>query len=286
MRSSASGVKTHSRKKSLRLAPESPKKTTTPTQERLFVMIPTFNERENIPRLLSEIWALELPGLEVVVVDDASPDGTGELLDELALSMPGLHVLHRREERGRGTAGIAGFKYALAQGADLIVEMDADFSHHPSHLPDLVRAADGCDVVVGSRFVPGGRDQDRGLIRHLITRVANFYIRRVLKIADVHDCTSGYRLFRRAVLEAIRMDNTVSLGPSIVQELLYKAALLGFKIREVPIVFIDRKRGKSTFSWRIMVQSFLMTLILRFLFSRLRRLDHHALAQPRDMRNP
>jgi len=241
----------------------------------LFVMIPTYNEKDNIGRLIAEIEGLRLQNCHVVVVDDNSPDGTGALLDELAERKPHLHVVHRLQERGRGTAGIAGFKYALAHGADLVVEMDADFSHHPRHIPELAAASLDCDVVVGSRFVPGGKDLDRGCVRHLITHMANFYIRRILKIMNVHDCTSGYRLFRRRVLETINMDNTISLGPSVVQELLYKAHLRGFRVREIPIVFVDRKQGKSTFNWRIMVQSFLMTLILKFLFSSLRRVEIH-----------
>jgi len=242
---------------------------------RIFVMIPTYNEKDNIGRLIEAIEQLRLPNLHIVVVDDASPDGTGELLDQMARQRKFLHVVHRLNECGRGTAGIKGFKYALEHQADMVIEMDADFSHHPRYIPDFIRTAQTCDVVVGSRFVAGGKDLDRGLIRHLITMLANFYIRRVLKIADVYDCTSGYRLFHRRVLETIKMDNTVSLGPSIVQELLYKATLLGFKVKEIPIVFVDRKKGKSTFSWRIMIQSFLMTLILKFFFSSLRRVEIH-----------
>lgn len=238
-------------------------------------MIPTYNERENIGPLLAAIAGLALPNLHVVVVDDDSPDGTGRLLDELARTRPWLHVLHRHHERGRGTAGLDGFKYALSHGADLVVEMDADFSHHPRHLPELLAASGTCDVVVGSRFVPGGRDLDRGWVRHGITRLANFYIRRILRLTEVHDCTSGYRLFQRRVLETVNLDNTISLGPSIVQELLYKAVLRGFKVREIPIVFVDRKHGHSTFNWNIMVQSVVMTLILKFLFSRLRRVEIH-----------
>lgn len=129
--------------------------------------------------------------------------------------------------------------------------------------------------MVGSRFVRGGKDLDRGWVRHAVTLLANFYIRKILKIGDVHDCTSGYRLFQRRVLETVNLDNSISLGPSVVQELLYKAVLRGFKVREIPIVFVDRKKGQSTFSWKIMVQSFIMTLILKFLFSNLRRVELH-----------
>lgn len=260
-------------------------KTARTRNPKLFILIPTYNERENIGRLIQEIEALRLPGMHLVVVDDASPDGTGDLLDCLAQKRKRLHVLHRLTQRGRGTAGLAGFKYALAQGADLVVEMDADFSHHPRYLPDLIQGARSADLVVGSRFVPGGKDLDRGFWRHAITVLANFYIRRILKIADVRDCTSGYRLFRREVLETVNLDNTVSLGPSIVQELLYKAHLHGFRVREIPIVFVDRREGRSTFSWRIMLQGLLMTLILKFLFSRLRRSEIHP-AQAPEPRKP
>ena len=245
----------------------------------VFIMVPTYNEADNLPRLLDAIAELDVPDLSIVVVDDDSPDGTGRIAEGLRRRIPRLHVLHRRHERGRGTAGIAGFKYALAQGADRVVEMDADFSHHPRHLPELLAAAEEADIVVGSRFVPGGKDLDRGCFRHAVTRLANFYIRRILRIAQVHDCTSGYRLFRRRVLEDVNLDNTISLGPSVVQELLYKALLRGYRVKEIPIVFVDRKHGTSTFSWRIMAQSLLMTLILKFLFSRLRREEIHA-SQP------
>ncbi len=244
-------------------------------EPRIYVMIPTYNEKENIENLIRAIRDLKIPGLQLVVVDDDSPDGTGRLLDRISARRPEVHVIHRRQERGRGTAGIAGFKYALAHGADMVIEMDADFSHHPQYLPALIAAASESDIVVGSRFVPGGRDLDRGWFRHAITLFANFYIRKLLKIRDVHDCTSGYRLFRRRVLQVVNLDNTISLGPSVVQELLYKAVLRGFRVREIPIVFVDRKRGESTFSWRIMIQSFLMTLILKFLFSSLRRKEIH-----------
>lgn len=248
------------------------KKARTPA---IMVMVPTYNEKDNIGRLIEAIEALQVPRLQMVVVDDNSPDGTGRLLDHMAKKRPHLHVVHRLHERGRGTAGIAGFKQALALGADMVIEMDADFSHHPRHIPELIAAAADCDVVVGSRFVAGGKDLDRGFIRHAITLAANFYIRNILKIMNVHDCTSGYRLFRRKVLETVNMDNTVSLGPSVVQELLYKAYLRGFRVKEIPIVFVDRKQGNSTFSWRIMIQSFLMTVILKFLFSNLRRTEIH-----------
>ncbi len=238
------------------------------------VLVPTFNERENIALLIPAILEA-CPDAEVVVVDDDSPDGTAAVVEGLKAGRPGLHLLLRKGERGRGTAGLAGFRHALFMGADLVVEMDADFSHHPRHLPGLLEMAKSgaADVVLGSRFVAGGEDR-RGLSRRVITWVANRYIRRVLGLA-LRDCTSGYRVFRRKVLEEGSLDNTVSLGPSIVQELLYKACLKGFRVVEVPIVFEDRVRGQATFSARVMLQGFLMVLIIRYLFSSLRRQELH-----------
>ncbi|MEW6684978.1 MAG: polyprenol monophosphomannose synthase [Candidatus Edwardsbacteria bacterium] len=230
-------------------------------------MIPTFCERENIVQLVEEILALNL-GVNILIVDDNSPDGTGKIADELAKKYPQVQVLHRQGIGGRGSAGIAGLKYLLAQGADFIIEMDADFSHQPCYLPLFLEKIKEADIVIGSRFVKGGKDIGRGM-RHLITLFANVYIRNVLGL-KIYDCTSGYRCFRRKVLEAINLDNTVSLGPAIVQELLYKACLRGFRVVEIPVVFVERRRGKSTFNFRIMLEGFLMVLILKFLFSKIR----------------
>ena len=240
------------------------------------VMVPTFNERENIALLVPAVFEA-CPDAEIVVVDDDSPDGTAAAVKQLQERHPRLHLLLRRGERGRGTAGLAGVRYALSLGAEIVVEMDADFSHHPRHLPALLKEAEQTDVVLGSRFVPGGEDR-RGPSRKLITWFANRYIRFVLGLR-LHDCTSGYRCFRRRVLEEIQLDQTVSLGPAIVQELLYKACLKGFRVVEQPIVFEDRVRGQASFSGRVMLQGFLMVLIIRYLFSSLRRQEFHAVPQ-------
>ncbi len=235
-------------------------------------MIPTYNEKENLPLLLPALFEAA-PEIHVVVVDDDSPDGTAAVAREMQARFPHLHLLVRHRQRGRGTAGLAGFRHALSLGADLVVEMDADFSHHPRYLPVLIREAATSDVVLGSRFVPGGEDR-RGLGRKAVTWIANRYIRLVLGLA-LKDCTSGYRCFRREVLEGIQIDQTVSLGPSIVQELLYKACLKGFRVSEVPIVFEDRVRGEATFNAKVMLQSFLMVLMIRYLFSNLRAQEFH-----------
>jgi dolichol-phosphate mannosyltransferase len=227
------------------------------------VMVPTYNEAANIERLVGEIFR-HVPRVDVLVVDDNSPDGTGRIADRLAEGNPQLHVLHRKKLRGRGLAGIAGLRYALNWGAEAIVEMDADFSHDPKYLPELVSGLEQADVVLGSRFVPGGADVGRGFLRHAITVFANWYIRLVLGIR-IRDCTSGYRAFRREVLEAIDVDTMISRGPAIVQEILYSSLLSGFTVKEVPIVFVDRQRGSSSFNLRIMFEGFMMIPVLRYL---------------------
>lgn len=226
-------------------------------------MIPTYNEAANIERLAGEIFRY-VPQVDILVVDDNSPDGTGRIAARLAGENHKVHVLHRRKLRGRGLAGIAGLRYALNWGAEAIVEMDADFSHDPKYLPELVSGLKQDDVVLGSRFVPGGADVGRGFLRHAITVFANWYIRLVLGI-KIRDCTSGYRAFRREVLEAIDVDTMISRGPAIVQEILYSSILSGFRVREVPIVFIDRQRGSSSFNFRIMFEGFMMIPVLRYL---------------------
>jgi len=227
------------------------------------VMIPTYNEAENIERLIKDIFGYT-PDVDILVVDDNSPDGTGRIVDGLAAVNSRIHILHRRKLRGRGLAGIAGLRYALNWGAEAVVEMDADFSHDPKYLPSLLEGLNEADVVLGSRFVKGGADVGRGFVRHAITVFANWYIRLVLKIG-IRDCTSGYRVFKREVLETIDVDSLISRGPAIVQEILYSSILSGFRVKEVPIVFIDRQRGNSSFNFRIMYEGFMMIPILRYL---------------------
>lgn len=237
----------------------------------VWVMIPSYNEAENIEQLISEINALDIDP-QIVVVDDNSPDGTAKIVKRLMDSMKNVHLVLRTEERGRGTAGVAGFKYALDNGAEYVIEMDADFSHHPKHIPDLLKAMEDHDVALGSRFVAGGKNIRKGFIRNLVTVFANIYINLILGV-KIKDATSGYRCFKREVLEAIDLDHTVSIGPSVVQELLYKSSLMGFKIKEVPITFVDRYRGMSSFNFRIALQGFIMVLVLRYMFSDIRRIQ-------------
>ncbi|MCF7861347.1 polyprenol monophosphomannose synthase [Candidatus Woesearchaeota archaeon] len=229
---------------------------------KIMVMIPTYNEKENIVHLMQSINALNVPNLHILVVDDNSPDGTWKLVKEYSKTHPHTHLLHRTKDKGRGLAGIAGFKFALSEGADIIVEMDADFSHHPKYIPKLLETIKTCDVVLGSRFVKGGKDLDRGFVRQTITYLARNLIRIILGIS-VYDCTSGFRCFRRKVIESIGLDDFISKGPEIVQEVLYNSYFKGFKIKEVPIVFMDRRQGESTLGIQAMIDGFIMVWKLR-----------------------
>ncbi|HSR12051.1 MAG TPA: polyprenol monophosphomannose synthase [Thermodesulfobacteriota bacterium] len=219
-------------------------------------MIPTYNEAQNIEPLLRQILALG-PEMGAVVVDDDSPDGTAAIVERVRDDDPRVDLILRKGVRGRGSAGVAGFKHAVSHGADLVIEMDADFSHPPSVIPSFLEQMDGCDLLIGSRLVEGGGEQDRGLLRRGITLAANAYIRLVLGI-PVRDCTSGFRVFRRQVLEAIELDQLISNGPPIVEEVLYKVHRRGFRIREVPYIFEDRRAGQSTFNKKIMLNALLM----------------------------
>ena len=227
---------------------------------RVVAMIPTYNEAENILDLVAAVLAVPLAAdLHVLVADDDSPDGTGRLVEALSAADPRVHALVRRKRRGRGTGGIDGFRAALALGADLIVEMDGDFSHQPRHIPDLVAAARDFDLVLGSRFVPGGKDAGRGLHRRVITFFVRSFIRRLYGL-PVRDVSSGFRCFRRRVLEAVDLDDLISVGQSIVLEILYKAHLLGFSIGEIPIEFIDRKRGETKLDLLALLETLLMAV--------------------------
>lgn len=224
-----------------------------------YAMIPTYNERENIGNLIQEILNLNIPDLHIVVVDDNSPDGTSEVVRNLSGKHPEVELLLRTMERGRGSAGIAGFKYALDRGADAVIEMDADFSHHPKYIPRLLEALQDADLVIGSRFIRGGKDVKRGIARRVITLLAGIYVRVILGL-KIRDVSSGYRCFKRKVLEAIELDSVISTGPSIVSEVFYRAHLKGFSIREIPIEFEDRQHGQTKLNYKILIKTLLMVL--------------------------
>jgi dolichol-phosphate mannosyltransferase len=224
------------------------------------VMLPTYNEAGNL-RKLTESILRAAPEMTVVVVDDESPDGTGRIADELARASDRVRVIHRREKRGRGYAGAEGLRYCVAQGFDPILEMDADFSHDPFYLPEFLAASREWDIVIGSRSVPGGGARARGLGRRLVTAGAAFYLRTLLGLKGVRDPTSGYRCFRRSVLERIHLETLTSPGPGIVTEILYRCR--GFRIKEIPILFRDREQGRSKFGLRAMWESLALAARLR-----------------------
>ncbi|MFT7667909.1 MAG: dolichol-phosphate mannosyltransferase [Planctomycetota bacterium] len=242
----------------------------TPAGPKVVCTVPTYDEAENIGDLARELLALG-PNVEVLVVDDDSPDGTWRLVQEAMEGEPRLHLLHRTTDRGRGAAGRDGFVMALEMGAEVVIEMDADFSHHPRFIPDMLQRldteGDSCGLVLGSRGVTGGTDSDRGAIRRGITLAANTFIRLVLGVG-VRDCNSGFRCWRATTLRHIKVAETFSTGPAIVQELLLKTARAGIGISEIPIEFIDRVRGESTLNMRILVGGYLTVLRLRWMIMR------------------
>jgi len=228
----------------------------------IMAMIPTYNESLNIASLIKDVLAAD-ERMEIVVVDDNSPDGTWNIVAQAAQGDPRVQLVRRMNERGRGSAGVAGFVYALDHGADYIVEMDADYSHHPRFLPAMLKAAfDGADVVIGSRLVAGGGEVGRSGARTLLTSLANFYIRFILRL-PVRDCTSGYRVFSRSALSRVPLARMTSNGPAIVQEVLQSCAAAKCTFAEVPIQFEERRRGKSTFNLKILFAGLLSVLKFR-----------------------
>ncbi len=234
---------------------------------RVICTLPTYNESGNILALCAEILALD-PRIEVIVLDDHSPDGTWKLVAQAARQEPRLHLIHRTQDKGRGRSGRDGFVRALELGAEYVIEMDADFSHQPRYIPGLIERArsggDAIGLVLGSRAVQGGRDADRGLVRQWITKLANLYIRILLGVR-VHDCNSGFRCWKRSTLERIRVAETFSPGPAIVQELLFKTARARIGIAELPIEFVNRKHGESTLTFRTLMQGYTTVLKLRWM---------------------
>jgi dolichol-phosphate mannosyltransferase len=237
-------------------------------KKKAVVMIPTYNEGENIADLIREILALNLDmDVVVLVADDNSPDGTGAIVRRMSQGDNRIHALIRTKRRGRGAGGIDGFKEALKLGPDYIVEMDGDFSHQPKFIPDLLLKAEDYDCVIGSRFIPGGKDQNRHIVRRFITYLARNFVRRQFGI-PVRDVSSGFRCFKREVLEQVDLEDCISVGPSIVLEILYKAYLLDFTMTEVPIEFIDRTRGKTKLNLLILLETLLMALQFKKRYSK------------------
>lgn len=232
----------------------------------IWLVIPTYNEAENV-RGIVEAAEDELarcaPGdHRVLIVDDNSPDGTGDIAHRLADSHDWLEVLHRPAKAGLGQAYLAGFCHALQNGARLLIEMDADFSHDPAHLPQLLAAAQDADLVLGSRYVPGGGVRDWGVVRRLVSRGGGLYARLVLGVS-IRDLTGGFKCIRREVLEAIDLPSVRAEGYVFQIEVTYRAILAGFTVREIPIVFTDRTAGSSKMSGRIALEAMLLVPVMK-----------------------
>jgi dolichol-phosphate mannosyltransferase len=229
---------------------------------RPLIVVPTFNERDNV-ELAAARFLEPLPEAELLFVDDDSPDGTGELIDRIAAAEPRVHVLHRRGRRGLGGAYLAGFRWALARDHDYLFEMDADFSHDPRHLPEMLRLArEGADLVVGSRYVPGGGTESWGLARRAISRFGGLYARTVLGVS-VRDLTAGFVCYRRRTLERLDLAAIRSSGYAFQIEMKYRAIRAGLEVVETPIQFVDRRVGQSKMSWSIAAEAMIVCWRLR-----------------------
>jgi dolichol-phosphate mannosyltransferase len=239
------------------------------------VIIPTYNERENIERLVLSILR-ERPELDVMVMDDGSPDGTGEIGDRLAEQDDRVSVVHRAGKQGLASAYLAGFRKALDRPYQFILQMDADFSHRVEDLPRLLEAADTADVAIGSRSVSGGQSSDRSLPRRLISELGSLYARVLLGI-PVRDCTGGYKCFRRHALLAVDLASVRSKGYAFQVEMNHLCHRAGLRLVEVPIVFPDRAAGRSKMTWRIFAEAWLVVIRLRL---RSLRLDRDPVADP------
>jgi dolichol-phosphate mannosyltransferase len=228
----------------------------------VLVIVPTYNERENLPAIVTAVHE-HLAEADLLIVDDASPDGTGRLADELAARDAKVHVLHRAGKQGLGTAYVAGFKWALARAYEFIFEMDCDFSHDPKYLPMLLaRARAGADLVLGSRYVAGGGTVNWGPMRKVISQGGSLYARTILGV-HVRDLTGGFKCFRRHVLVELDLDTVSAQGYGFQIEMTYRAVKAGFRVEEVPIVFVDRRVGQSKMSKKIFLEALTLVWKLR-----------------------
>ncbi len=229
------------------------------------MVMPTYNEADNLPGMVAELLALDIGDLDIIVVDDNSPDGTGKVADRLVACYPGqIHVIHRPGKQGLGSAYREGFRLALENGASFIVEMDADFSHSPAYIPIMLEKAQECDVVVGSRYVPGGAVDDRWrLWRRFLSWFGNAYARTIIGL-QVRDTTAGFKVFRRQVLEAIDLSQIKSEGYAFQIEMAYACQRAGFRVCEIPIFFEDRVIGSSKMDLGIVLEAIWRVWQIRF----------------------
>lgn len=230
------------------------------TVARPLILIPTFNERDNLARLLGHL--LSMTDADVLVLDDASPDGTGRVADEFRRRSDRVRVLHRRGPRGLGHAYRDGFRQAVLEGYELIITMDADGSHSPSHLAELVELSNEHDLVIGSRWISGGSTQGWSRLRRAVSRFGCWYARTLLRV-DVRDMTSGFRCYRRELVRDLHLTKTRSSGYAFQIETAYRALREGFRVREFPIRFVERRDGRSKMSWRIALEAAAGVLLLK-----------------------
>lgn len=223
-------------------------------ETRSLIIVPTYNEAENLEPLVTAIQALDA-GLEVLVVDDNSPDGTGEIADRLSSTLPGIHVLHRPGKMGLGTAYVEGFRWAIERAYDYVFEMDCDFSHNPRYLPTFLTEIASADLVIGSRYIEGGTTPDWGISRRLISRWGNAFARFMLGL-KTHDCTGGFRCYRREILERVPWEEIRLQGYGFQVGAVYHVERLGGRIVEFPIAFEDRRVGQSKMSLKIIIEAF------------------------------
>ena len=229
----------------------------------VWLIVPTYNEAPNIERLVESVRKVLPASRRIAIVDDSSPDGTGKIADRLAAEQDDVEVIHRPRKEGIGPAYLDAFKRALEEGAEVVVQMDADFSHDPAYLPRLLDASRTADLVLGSRYVPGGGVTEWGPLRRLISRAGSTYARAILGLS-VRDLTGGFKCYRRSVLEAIDLDSVASRGYAFQVEMTYRAIRAGFEVVEVPIVFRDRREGISKMGGAIVAEAIWRVPALRF----------------------
>lgn len=234
---------------------------------KISLILPTYNEAENLPLLIPVLFELPIDNLNILIIDDNSPDGTGEIAEKLALNFPGkIKVVHRKGKLGLGSAYILGFKIALEKGADAICQMDSDFSHPPEKLPELISNLKSSNIAVGSRYIDGGSlDKKWPLWRKALSQWGNYYARTILKIPS-QDVTGGFRLWSREVLKNIPLDRVISNGYIFQVEMAHLANLLGYKTTEVPIYFADRKWGESKMNFKIQIEAAFRVWQVRFIY--------------------
>jgi dolichol-phosphate mannosyltransferase len=239
--------------------------------QKLIIVIPTYNEAENLVELISQLWDLPIPEVKILIVDDASPDGTGEIADRLSQDRPELlSVIHREGKLGLGSAYITGFKAALEENPDAIAQMDADFSHSPSYLPDFLVKLTQADAVLGSRYVPGGKLDERwGKGRLFLSWFGNYYARTILGL-KIRDVTGGFRMWRKETLQGMPLDCVRSDGYVFQVEMAYIATRLGYRLIESPIYFEDRRIGKSKMSFRIQIEAAFRVWQIKYLHRKLK----------------